>query len=122
MRVPYKGGVPGMMDVAGGRVDFMYSSIAQAGPMLRAGKLKALAVAGDQRLADGPNVPTVKEVLPGYRAVDYQVVLAPKGTPKAVVDELYQKTVAALNTDELRRQFARRARSRARCDRKRCER
>ena len=105
VRVPYKGGMPGMIDVAGGRVDFIYSSIAQSGPMLRSGKLKALAVAGDQRLAEFPNVPTVKELIPKYRAVDYQVVLAPKGTPKAIVDELYTKSVAALNAEDVRRQF-----------------
>lgn len=105
VRVPYKGGVPGMMDVAGGRVDFIYSSIAQAGPLLKSGKLKALAVAGDRRLAEFPNVPTVREVIPKYRAVDYQVLLAPKGTPKAVVDELYARSAAALAPEDVRRQF-----------------
>lgn len=104
-RVPYKGGMPGMIDVAGGRVDFIYSSIAQAGPMLEGGKLKALAVAGDQRLQRFPAVPTVRELLPRYRSVDYQVVLAPRGTPRQVVDELHARSVAALDTDEMRRQF-----------------
>lgn len=105
VRVPYKGGMPGMLDVAGGRVDFIYSSIAQAGPMLRSGKLKALAVAGDQRLPDFPNAPTVKEIVPKYRAVDYQVLLAPKGTPRAIVDDLYAKSSAALEAEEVKRQF-----------------
>jgi tripartite-type tricarboxylate transporter receptor subunit TctC len=105
IRVPYKGGMPGMLDVAGGRVDFIYSSVAQAGPMLKGGKLKALGVAGDQRLADFPNVPTIKEFVPKYRAVDYQVLLAPKGTPRAVVDDLYAKSAAALESEEVRRQF-----------------
>lgn len=105
VRVPYKGGVPGMLDVAGGRVDVIYSSVAQAGPMLRSGKLKALAVSGDQRLAEWPNVPLVKEVLPKYRALDYQVVLAPKATPKSVIDELYAKSAVALSSDDVKRQF-----------------
>jgi tripartite-type tricarboxylate transporter receptor subunit TctC len=105
IRVPYKGGVPGMTDVAGGRVDMIYSSIAQSGPLLRSGKLKALAVAGDKRLSEFPNVPTVREILPGYRALDYQVVLAPKGTPKAVIDDLYRKSVAVLTAADMRRQF-----------------
>ncbi|MGD9942019.1 MAG: Bug family tripartite tricarboxylate transporter substrate binding protein [Burkholderiaceae bacterium] len=104
-RISYKGGVPGMMDVAGGRVDFIYSSLAQSGPMIRSGKLKALAVSGDQRLSEFPNVPTASELLPKYRAVDYQVVLAPKGTPAAVVEELYTKSVAALRGEDIRRQF-----------------
>lgn len=105
VRVPYKGGMPGMIDVAGGRVDFIYSSIAQAGPMLKSGKLKALAVAGDQRLPEFPDVPTAREVLPKYRAVDYQVLLAPKGTPKAIVDELHAKSVAAMEAEDVQRQF-----------------
>jgi len=105
IRVPYKGGVPGMTDVAGGRVDMIYSSIAQSGPLLRSGKLKALAVAGDQRLAEFPNVPTVKEVLPNYRALDYQVVLAPKGTPKPMLEDLHRRSVAVLTSAEMRRQF-----------------
>lgn len=105
IRVPYKGGMPGMLDVAGGRVDFIYSSIAQAGPMLKGGKLKALAVAGDQRLPDFPNAPTVKELLPKYRAVDYQVVLAPKGTPAAIAEELAARSAAALEAEDVKRQF-----------------
>ena len=109
VRVPYKGGLPGMVDVAGGRVDFIYSSIAQAGPMLRSGKLKPLAVAGDQRLADFPNAPTIKEFVPKYRAVDYQVLLAPKGTPRAIVDELYAKSTAALESEDVKRQFLERS-------------
>jgi tripartite-type tricarboxylate transporter receptor subunit TctC len=104
-RVPYKGGMPGMIDVAGGRIDFIYSSIAQAGPMLQSRKLKPLAVSGDQRLAAWPDVPTAKEVLPRYRAVDYQVLLAPRGTPAGVVEELYAKSATALNSEEVRRQF-----------------
>jgi len=105
IRVPYKGGMPGMLDVAGGRVDIIASSVAQAAPMVRSGRLKVLAISGEQRLAEWPNVPTVKEVLPKYRALDYQVVLAPRNTPKAVVDELYEKSVAALSTDDMKRQF-----------------
>jgi tripartite-type tricarboxylate transporter receptor subunit TctC len=107
-RVPYKGGMPGMLDVAGGRVDFIYSSIAQAGPMLRSGKLKALAVAGDRRLPDFPSAPTVREFLPKYRAVDYQVLLAPRGTPRAIVDDLYTRSNAVLSNEDMRRQFAER--------------
>jgi tripartite-type tricarboxylate transporter receptor subunit TctC len=105
LRVPYKGGMPGMVDVAAGTVDIITSSLAQAGPMLRGGKLKALAVTGDQRLAEWPNVPTVKEILPGYRALDYQVVMAPKATPKPMIDQLWQHMNAVLTNADLRRSF-----------------
>jgi len=105
IRVPYKGGMPGMLDVVGGRVDIMSNSLAQALPMLRAGKLKALAITGDQRLGEFPNTPTLKEVLPGFRSLDYQVVLAPKATSKAVTEELYRKSLAALSAPDMSKQF-----------------
>ena len=62
-------------------------------------------VAGDQRLPDFPNAPTVKELLPKYRAVDYQVVLAPKGTPAAIAEELAARSAAALEAEDVKRQF-----------------
>ncbi|WP_354443574.1 Bug family tripartite tricarboxylate transporter substrate binding protein [Ottowia thiooxydans] len=105
LRVPYKGGVPGMMDVAAGTVDVITSSLAQAAPLLKAGKLKALAVYGDERLREWPDVLTVKEVLPNFRAVDYQVVMAPKGTQGAVLAQLAQRAQAALAGSEIRQAF-----------------
>lgn len=105
LRVPYKGGVPGMTDVMAGTVDIITSSLAQAQPMLKAGKLKALAVYGDERLHEWPDVPTVKEVLPNFRALDYQVVMAPKGTQGAVLAQLAQRAKAALAGAEIRQAF-----------------
>lgn len=105
LRVPYKGGVPGMTDVMAGTVDIITSSLAQAQPMLKAGKLKALAVYGDERLHEWPDVPAVKEVLPNFRALDYQVVMAPKGTQGAVLAQLAQRAKAALAGAEIRQAF-----------------
>ncbi len=105
VRVPYKGGVPGMLDVAGGRVDIIWSSIAQSSPLIKAGKLKVLASSGDKRTAEWPNAPTIIEVLPKYRALDYTVVLAPKGTPKAIAEKLYEQSAAALSTPEVRQKL-----------------
>ncbi len=105
LRIPYKGGVPGMTDVAGGTVDVITSSLAQALPMLRAGRLKALAVFGDERLAEWPKVPTVKEVLPAFKAFDYQVVMAPKSTPRPVLEQLAQRANAALQAPAFKQAF-----------------
>ncbi|MFT3778956.1 MAG: tripartite tricarboxylate transporter substrate binding protein [Ottowia sp.] len=105
LRVPYKGGLPGMMDVMAGTVDIITSSLAQAQSMLRAGKLKALAVYGDERLREWPDVPTVKEVLPDFRALDYQVVMAPKGMQGAVLAQVAQRAQAALAGAEIRQAF-----------------
>lgn len=105
LRVPYKGGVPGMVDVAAGTVDIITSSLAQALPLMRSGKLKVLAVYGDERLAEWPNVTTIKEVLPNYRSLDYQVVLAPKSTPADVIAQMAQRADAALANPEFKQSF-----------------
>jgi len=108
IRVPYKGGTPGLVDVLAGRVDIIASSLTQAQPMLKAGKLKILAIVGDERLADMPNVPTVKEVVPKFRSIDYQVVYAPKGTPKPVRDQLAQDISRVVGNADFRRNVAER--------------
>lgn len=105
LRVPYKGGLPGMIDVASGNVDIITSSLTQAQPMLASGKLKALAVYGDDRLRGWPNVPMIKEMLPGFSAPDYQVLMAPKGTSGAVLAQLAQRARAALAGAEIRQAF-----------------
>ncbi len=105
LRIPYKGGLPGMIDVAAGNVDIITSTVAQAAPMMRGGKVKAIAVFGDDRLSEWPNVPTIKEILPNYKAVDYQVVMAPKSTPKPVLDQLAARINAVLNSPEVRKGF-----------------
>ncbi|GAA5235064.1 tripartite tricarboxylate transporter substrate binding protein [Verticiella sediminum] len=105
VRVPYKGGVPGMMDVAAGRVDIIWSSIIQSIPMLKSGRLKVLAVSGEKRLPEWPDAPLVSEIVSDYRLSDYTVVLAPKGTPREVADSLYEQSATALSTDEARQRL-----------------
>ena len=103
IRVPYKGGPNALPDVVGGRVDIIASSLTQALPMLQAGKLKILAVMTEERWADHPNVRTVKEVLPRYKAIDYQGIFLPAETPRAVVDSAWSTTSAVLSNPEYRR-------------------
>lgn len=105
LRVPYKGGMPGMIDVAAGTADIIYSSVAQAQPMLRAGKLKALGVSGNSRLSEWPNVPTIKEILPGYSAADYQVVFGPRNLPPATLDKLIKHSKTVLGSQSLKKYF-----------------
>jgi len=78
-----------MNDLIGGHVQVMFSGISSARPYLDAGTLRALAVTGDARNAAVPDVPTFAEAgLPGVTASTYWGVLAPKGTPKEIVDRL----------------------------------
>lgn len=106
VRVPYRGGVPGMVDVMGGQVNIIASSAAQVLPNLRAGKLKALAISSEHPIPEFPNVRTVRELLPNYQTLNYQGVFAPKGTPRAIVDELYERSFTALSKPEVRKSFS----------------
>ena len=84
--VPYKGSAPALLDLAGGRVQIMFDSIASALPQIRAGRLRALAVTTAARAAILPGVPTVAEAgLPGYSAESWVGILAPAKTPRAEI-------------------------------------
>lgn len=103
-RVPYKGGVPGMVDVMGGNVDIYAGSAAQVLPNILSGKLRALAVSSETKINDLPDVPLVKDFVPAFRALNYQGVFVSRKTPASVVEELYQASLAAINKPEFQRQ------------------
>ncbi len=87
--VPYKGGVPAITDTIGGQVPVMYADLVAALPHIKAGKLRAIAVGSPQRVTMLPDVPTIAEQgFKGYDAVSWGGLLAPAGTPKAVVDRI----------------------------------
>jgi tripartite-type tricarboxylate transporter receptor subunit TctC len=89
LHVPYKGSAPAMTDLLGGQVQFMFSDAPTALPQIKAGKVRAIAVASAERSALLPDVPTVVESgLPGYEAYSWAGFLAPAGTPKDVVQRL----------------------------------
>jgi len=89
VHVPYKGTGPAMNDLIGGHVDVMFSGISSARPYMDAGTLRALAVTGETRNAATPDVPTFAEAgLGGVTASTYWGVLAPKGTPKDVIERV----------------------------------
>ena len=88
--IPYKGAVQALTDLLGGQVQLYFSNIITAIAHIKAGKLKALAITGDKRVATLPEVPTFGESgLEGFaKAGGYQCILAPAGTPKAIIDKL----------------------------------
>jgi tripartite-type tricarboxylate transporter receptor subunit TctC len=86
---PYKGAGPAMIDLLGGNVDFMITSLLGTTEHIKAGRLKLLATTGSRRSQSTPNVPTVAESgLPGYEAISWQAVFAPARTSEAVVERL----------------------------------
>jgi tripartite-type tricarboxylate transporter receptor subunit TctC len=87
--VPYKGSAPAITDTLGGQTQFMFPSLFTALPYVRTGKLRALAVAGPERSAALPDVPTLKEAgVDGVDVRQWYGLFAPARTPKAVIDQL----------------------------------
>lgn len=96
--VPYRGSAPALLDLMGGRVQVFFDSIASALPHIRAGKLRAIAVAAATRSPMLPDLPTVAESLPGYSAHSWLGIFVPAGTPKPVIDRL-QRDIALVVDD-----------------------
>ena len=107
VHVGYKSGGPAIVDVTGGQVDFMFSTIAASYPLVSSGKLRALAVSSPERSKRLPDVPTVAEsVVPGYEAFEWNGLLLPAGTPEPVAAKLHKALVDVLKEDEVKQRFA----------------
>jgi tripartite-type tricarboxylate transporter receptor subunit TctC len=105
--VPYKGGAPALADVAGGRVDVMLSTVIAAQPLMKAGRLRPIAVTTPARSTLMPDVPTVAETLPGFESINWAGLVAPGGTPAPVVARLNAVLVKALREPEVKERLAR---------------
>jgi tripartite-type tricarboxylate transporter receptor subunit TctC len=106
LHVPYKGGGPAMMDLIAGQADASVGSLIQMLPHIRTGKLKALGTTGAKRSPVLPDVPTVAEAgVPGYEATNWWGLLAPTGTPPAIVERLHQEVVAVQASAETKKRF-----------------
>ena len=104
--VPYKGGSPAITDLIGGQIDFMFTTIPGVLPHVKAGSLRALAVTSPERSSAMPDVPTVAESgLPGFQAVSWHGIVAPAGTPDAVVARLNQALTGALAAPEVKQRL-----------------
>jgi tripartite-type tricarboxylate transporter receptor subunit TctC len=107
VHVPYKGAGPAMIDLLGGNVDFMITSLLGTTEHIKAGRLKLLATTGSRRSQSTPNVPTVAESgLPGYEAISWQSVFAPARTNKAVVERLNSALRQAAGSKTLNEKIA----------------
>jgi tripartite-type tricarboxylate transporter receptor subunit TctC len=96
VHVPYRGAGPAMVDLMGGQVQVMFNTMGASLQHVRAGKLRALAVATKTRQAALPDVPTVAEFVPDFEASFWTGVAAPKGTPGEIVERLNKEVNAAL--------------------------
>ena len=99
--VPYRGSAQAMTDTASGQVGFSFDTVAGALPLIRAGKLRALAVTSADRITSLPSVPTVSESgVTGFSVVGWWGLLAPAGTPAEVVNKLSDALIKSLNNPQ----------------------
>lgn len=107
VHVPYKGAGPAVIDLVAGRLDLMIVSAPTVLGQIRAQRLRALAVTSRARSAALPDVPTFDEAgVPGYEAGVWWGLLAPGGTPAAIIDKLHQAIAAILHAAETRSRIA----------------
>lgn len=101
--IPYKGGVPAVAAVLSGEAQLVFGSVTTTMPAVKAGRLRGLAVTGAQRSVLLPELPTVAEAgVPGFETTNWYGVLAPAGTPKAVIARLNSGLMQVLQLPELK--------------------
>jgi tripartite-type tricarboxylate transporter receptor subunit TctC len=96
VHVPYRGGAPALVDLLSGRVQLMFDNVPTSIELIKAGKLRPLAVTTATRAAVLPDLPTVADFVPGYEASAWYGVGAPRGTPPEIIDTLNQALNAML--------------------------
>lgn len=107
LHIPYKGSSGARTDVLGGQVDFMFDAVTTMTENVRAGKVKAIATTGKHRSSVLPEVPTVDESgVPGYEATIWLGLLAPKGTPPAIVNRLNEAVSKIVGQPDVQQAWA----------------
>jgi tripartite-type tricarboxylate transporter receptor subunit TctC len=106
LHVPYRGGGPALTDVLAGRVPVMFDNLPSSIEHIRAGRLRALGVTASKRSDALPNVPMIGETVAGYEVNVWNGIVAPKGTPPAVIAALNQALNAVLADPRLKARFA----------------
>ncbi len=108
--IQYKGGAPALADLAAGTVQVGIGSMNQTLPFIKSGKIRVIGIAGKKRSPLMPDVPTVSESgVPGYEAVNWWGVLAPAGTPAAILERINRETNATLSSEAITKRFAQEA-------------
>ena len=106
LHVPYKGGAPAMNDLLGGQAQAAFFNINAVVPQIKAGKLKALAMTGNQRSPVLPDVPTLGELgVKDVNVYSWQAVAAPKGLPADVKSKLHTALIEAINDPSVKDKF-----------------
>lgn len=105
VHIPYKGAGPALVDVVAGQVQLICISPLPAMPHVKAGRLRALGMTSLKRADAYPEVPTVADTVPGYQSTLWYALLAPAGTPQAILKKAHDETVKAINAAQMREQL-----------------
>jgi tripartite-type tricarboxylate transporter receptor subunit TctC len=106
LHVPYRGGAPALTDLMGGSVQVLFSPLPESIAVIRAGKVRALAVTTTTRSAALPELPTVSDTVPGFDATTWQGIGAPKDTPGEIVTALNKEINTGLADAKIRERLA----------------
>jgi tripartite-type tricarboxylate transporter receptor subunit TctC len=104
--VPYRGSAPALNDLVAGSVDCMFDNLGVSLQLVKAGKLKLIAVASPRRMTSLPDVPAIAETLPGFESVTWYAAAAPPRTPAAIVEKVNAGINQALHDSEVRKRLA----------------
>ena len=105
--IPYKGVGPAIQDVVAGQVSLIVAGLLTTRPLTESGKLRGLAVTGATRVEVLPDIPTVSEAgVPNYESLQWYGLLAPAGTPAAIIARLHAETARAVKTSEMKTRLA----------------
>jgi tripartite-type tricarboxylate transporter receptor subunit TctC len=107
VHVPYKGTGPAQTDTIAGNTQLLFGSVATTLPFIKSGRLRALAVTTPKRIAAAPDVPTVTEAgVPGYEVILWHGLIAPKGVPKPIIDQLNKAANEVIKVKEMEERLA----------------
>jgi tripartite-type tricarboxylate transporter receptor subunit TctC len=104
--VPYRGSAPMLTDLLGGQVQFTFDGISSSIEHIRSGRLRALGVSTATRLDALPDVPSIGDFVPGYEAIGWQGLGAPRNTPAEIIDALNHEIAAGLADPKLKARIA----------------
>jgi tripartite-type tricarboxylate transporter receptor subunit TctC len=102
VEVPYKGSAPGVADLLAGNVQFMFNALPSMLKHIEAGKLRALGVSSARPAPQLPDVPVIRETVPGYEVVTWYSLVAPAGTPREAIERLNREIAAILEMPGIR--------------------
>jgi len=100
--VPYKGEAPALAGLVGGEISFALTNMAAAIPHVQGGRIRALGVTSTSEAPQLPRVPPIAKTLPGFENAGWFGIVAPAGTPKAIVEKVYEDTRKSLESTEMK--------------------